>query len=122
MQCSTGTVRVLRHERSAFPACFLLRSSYRWLVSECRDGSATSRLSRQDGTEVIPQARVRVSINLRRTRPTPGPRRVALVHDRLEQYGGAERVLWAIHTIFPDAPIYTPFWNRQAVSAVEGCG
>jgi len=47
--------------------------------------------------------------------------RVALVHDRLEQYGGAERVLWAIHSIFPDAPVYTPIWNRQAVPAFEGC-
>src|SRR2546423_198623 len=47
--------------------------------------------------------------------------RVALVHDRLEQNGGAERVLWAIHTIFPEAPIYTPIWNRQAVPAFEGC-
>src|ERR1700730_11873021 len=47
--------------------------------------------------------------------------RVALVHDRLEQYGGAERGLGAIHTIFPDAPIYTPIWNRQAVPAFEGC-
>jgi hypothetical protein len=47
--------------------------------------------------------------------------RVALVHDRLEQYGGAERVLWAIHSIFPDAPIFTPIWNRRAVPEFEGC-
>lgn len=33
--------------------------------------------------------------------------RVALVHDDLVQWGGAERVLHALTQIFPDAPIYT---------------
>lgn len=33
--------------------------------------------------------------------------KVALVHDFLTQYGGAERVLEAFLEIFPDAPIYT---------------
>ena len=33
--------------------------------------------------------------------------KVALVHDYLKEYGGAERVLEALHDIFPDAPIYT---------------
>lgn len=33
--------------------------------------------------------------------------RIALVHDYLNQYGGAERVLEALAEIFPDAPIYT---------------
>jgi glycosyltransferase involved in cell wall biosynthesis len=33
--------------------------------------------------------------------------RVALVHDFLNQWGGAERVLMALHEIFPEAPIYT---------------
>ncbi len=33
--------------------------------------------------------------------------RVALVHDYLNQMGGAERVLLALHDLFPDAPIYT---------------
>ncbi|MDQ6721294.1 MAG: glycosyltransferase [Candidatus Dormibacteraeota bacterium] len=47
--------------------------------------------------------------------------RVALVHDRLEQNGGAERVLWALHGIFPNAPIYTPIWNRRSVPAFSGC-
>jgi glycosyltransferase involved in cell wall biosynthesis len=49
------------------------------------------------------------------------PDRVALVHDRLEQNGGAERVLWVLHSMFPDAPIYTPIWNRRAVPSFEGC-
>lgn len=33
--------------------------------------------------------------------------RVALVHDYFIQDGGAERVLMALHRLFPDAPIYT---------------
>ncbi|MDP1845591.1 MAG: glycosyltransferase [Candidatus Moranbacteria bacterium] len=32
--------------------------------------------------------------------------KVALVHDFLNQYGGAERVLLALHEMFPEAPIY----------------
>ncbi len=33
--------------------------------------------------------------------------RVALVHDYLTQYGGAERVLGQFHRIWPDAPVFT---------------
>ncbi len=33
--------------------------------------------------------------------------RVALVHDYLTQMGGAERVLEALHELFPDAPVFT---------------
>lgn len=33
--------------------------------------------------------------------------KVALVHDYLNQYGGAERVLEELHAIWPDAPVYT---------------
>ncbi len=39
--------------------------------------------------------------------------RVALVHDYLVDYGGAERVLEALHDIFPDAPVYTAFIDKQ---------
>lgn len=35
--------------------------------------------------------------------------RVALVHDYLSEYGGAERVLEALAEMWPDAPIYTAF-------------
>ena len=37
--------------------------------------------------------------------------RVALVHDYLNQYGGAERVLEAFCQIFPKAPIYTLLYH-----------
>lgn len=41
------------------------------------------------------------------------PPKVALVHDYLVERGGAEKVLAAMHTVFPDAPIYTAVYNRE---------
>lgn len=43
--------------------------------------------------------------------------RVALVHDYLNQYGGAERVLEALHTLYPDAPVYTSIYDPAAMPA-----
>ena len=40
--------------------------------------------------------------------------RVALVHDYLIQYGGAERVLEEFCNIFPSAPIFTLVYDKQA--------
>jgi glycosyltransferase involved in cell wall biosynthesis len=39
--------------------------------------------------------------------------KVALVHDYLVQYGGAERVLEALCEIFPHAPIYTLVYDEK---------
>jgi len=39
--------------------------------------------------------------------------KVALIHDFLNQYGGAERVLEALTEIFPDAPIYTLLYEPE---------
>ncbi len=39
--------------------------------------------------------------------------KVALVHDYLNQYGGAERVLEAFTEIFPNAPIYTLIYSPK---------
>lgn len=39
--------------------------------------------------------------------------RVALVHDYLNQYGGAERVLEAFGQLYPKAPIYTLLYDRK---------
>lgn len=36
--------------------------------------------------------------------------RVALVHDWLNQNGGAERVLEVLHDLYPDAPVYTSLY------------
>ena len=38
--------------------------------------------------------------------------KVALVHDFLSEYGGAERVLETLCEIFPKAPIYTAFYKE----------
>ena len=41
--------------------------------------------------------------------------KVALAHDYLREYGGAERVLETLHEIFPDAPVYTAYYNPEAL-------
>lgn len=45
--------------------------------------------------------------------------RVALVHDWLNQAGGAEIVLHALKTVFPDAPIYTSVYWPAAVPDMD---
>jgi len=40
--------------------------------------------------------------------------RVALIHDYLTQYGGAERVLEELALLFPDAPIFTLLYDERA--------
>ena len=40
--------------------------------------------------------------------------RVALVHDYLNEFGGAERVLEVLCEIWPDAPIYTAFYRQDS--------
>lgn len=37
--------------------------------------------------------------------------KIALVHDYIKDYGGAERVLEELYKLFPDAPIYTAFYK-----------
>lgn len=39
--------------------------------------------------------------------------KVAIVHDYLNQMGGAERVVEVLHRMFPDAPIYTTIVDRD---------
>jgi glycosyltransferase involved in cell wall biosynthesis len=41
--------------------------------------------------------------------------KVAIIHDYLNQYGGAERLLEAICELYPDAPIYTSIYNPDKV-------
>ncbi|MBI3385444.1 glycosyltransferase [Candidatus Gottesmanbacteria bacterium] len=41
--------------------------------------------------------------------------KIALVHDFLKEYGGAERVLETLHEIWPKAPIYTAFIDRKGL-------
>jgi hypothetical protein len=39
--------------------------------------------------------------------------KIALVHDYLREYGGAERVIEAIHQIYPTAPLFTAFVDKE---------
>jgi glycosyltransferase involved in cell wall biosynthesis len=40
--------------------------------------------------------------------------RIAIVHDYLAQAGGAERVVEAMHDVFPSAPVYTSVYDPEA--------
>jgi len=40
--------------------------------------------------------------------------KVAIVHDYIKEFGGAERVLETLSEIYPDAPIYTAFCNKNS--------
>jgi hypothetical protein len=40
--------------------------------------------------------------------------RVALAHDYLNQYGGAERVALELARIWPDAPLYTSLYRPES--------
>ncbi len=44
-----------------------------------------------------------------------GSMKVALVHDYLREYGGAERVVEALHEMFPKAPLYVAFYDPAAL-------
>lgn len=40
-------------------------------------------------------------------------KRIALVYDRVNKWGGAERVLLALHELFPKAPLFTSVYDKQ---------
>src|SRR5260221_4995888 len=43
--------------------------------------------------------------------------KIALVHDFLREYGGAERVVEALHEMWPEAPVYTSFVDRNSLGS-----
>lgn len=45
--------------------------------------------------------------------------KVALVYDRVNKWGGAERVLLALHELFPKAPLFTSVYNQQTAKWAE---
>lgn len=47
-------------------------------------------------------------------------KRVALVYDRVNSQGGAERVLQALHTIYPDAPLFTSVFDAKGAPWAKG--
>lgn len=42
--------------------------------------------------------------------------KIAIVHDYIKEYGGAERVLEELHRLYPDAPIYTAFYEKNSTA------
>jgi len=44
--------------------------------------------------------------------------KIAFVHEYLNQFGGAERMLQALCSIFPNAPIYTLMYDRSATGGI----
>lgn len=42
--------------------------------------------------------------------------KIALVHDYLSEFGGAERVLMTLSEMYPDAPIYTAFYREGSLA------
>lgn len=63
-------------------------------------------------TEPAPAARVRVSAG-----EAAWDARTVLVHDYLNQHGGAERVLEVMHDLAPEAPIYTSIYDAAHMPA-----
>lgn len=45
--------------------------------------------------------------------------KVALVYDRVNKWGGAERVLLALNELFPHAPLFTSVYNPKTASWAE---
>lgn len=45
-----------------------------------------------------------------------GVMRIAIVHDYIKEYGGAERVLEVLSEVFPEAPIYTAFYKKDSLA------
>ena len=46
--------------------------------------------------------------------------RVALVYDRVNKFGGAERVLNVLHEIWPEAPLFTSVYDQQRADWANG--
>lgn len=45
--------------------------------------------------------------------PQSNNSKVAIVYDRVNKIGGAERVLLTLHEMFPDAPLYTSVYSKE---------
>src|SRR3972149_9156819 len=42
--------------------------------------------------------------------------KLALIYDRVNKFGGAERILLALHKLWPDAPLYTAVYDSKSAS------
>ncbi len=41
--------------------------------------------------------------------------KIAIIHDFLREYGGGERVLEALHNLFPEAPVFVAFLDKKSL-------
>lgn len=41
--------------------------------------------------------------------------KIAIIHDQLQEFGGAERVLISLKNIYPEADVYTSFVNKETL-------
>ena len=64
---------------------------------------------------MVGQRNVESSLSSLNGPPLPGKPRVALVHDWLNQQGGAENVLEELVSLYPGAPVYTSMYDRSAM-------
>lgn len=46
--------------------------------------------------------------------------RIAIAHDSITQLGGAERVLQALHELYPEAPVFTLVYDQRLKDHFEG--
>ncbi len=46
--------------------------------------------------------------------------RIAIAHDSITQLGGAERVLQALHELYPEAPVFTLVYDKKLKEHFEG--
>lgn len=53
------------------------------------------------------------SRNDKRNIPINHKMKIAFVYDRINKFGGAERVLLALHELWPEAPLYTAVYNKD---------
>lgn len=59
------------------------------------------------------------TVPARLTAPDGRPLKIAIVHDWLTNMGGSEKVVLAIHELFPDAPIYTSAYLKDKLPGYE---
>jgi glycosyltransferase involved in cell wall biosynthesis len=52
---------------------------------------------------------------------SPRKLKIAIVHDWLTDFGGAERVVLALHELYPDAPIYTSLYRPDNLPQFRDC-
>ncbi len=95
-------------QNSFRPACYAGRTDPGWR-RQTRSRSNVSNVGWNSGLCQQLNARAHLAECL--------PMKIALVHDYLTQYGGAERVLDEFKLVFPEAPVFVSVLNRERMPA-----